>query len=431
MSAPVLAQRQVRPSRMANLLLLTIAAVVVVALIWASVSRLDTVTRGQGRVIPSMQLQRVANLEGGMVRAILVRAGERVAKGQVLVRLDSTQVRADLGRGAAGRDSIAARIARLEAELAGRPPTFAPALVRAAPTQVETERALWRARRSELEAALSAGRAKLVEGKRTLSEAEANTATRADARTYAERDLAMIAPLVSHGVEPEAEGLRADAALAQARGQEAAARAAQGRARAGVEEARADLRSVVERYRSMTGDALAQARADFASAGPSLPALSDRVARTDVRAPIAGTVNRVLVNTVGGVVRPGDPLVEIVPTEDRLVIETRVSPRDIGFIHPGQTATVKLTAYDYAVYGGLSGVVERVSPDAVVEEAAKESFYTVRVATRDRLRDGAGKTLPIVPGMIAEVDVIGQSRTVMSYLLTPLDRVRETAMRER
>ncbi len=430
-AALALAAEDRRPSRMAHLLLYTIAAFVIAAMVWAGFSHLDTVTRGQGRVVPSLQLQRVANLEGGIVRAILVHPGEAVAKGQVLVRLDPTQVSAELGRGSATRDSGAARIARLEAELARGEPRFPADLAARAPAQVETERSLWRARRIELAAALSVADAKLSGAQRALGEAEADITTRTQARLYAARDLAMIAPLVAHGVEPEAERMRAEAALAQARGQEGTATAARARAQAGVTEARAEALSIRERFRSQTVDALSQARAEFAATGPALPALADRVARTEVRAPIAGTVNRVLVATVGGIVRAGDPLVEIVPAEDALVIETRVTPRDIGFIRPGQAATVKLTAYDYAIYGGLKGRVERISPDAVVDESAKESFYTVRVVTHQLLRDAAGRPLPIVPGMIAEVDVLGRPRTVLSYLLTPLDRVRETAMRER
>lgn len=422
---------RLQPARAANLLLWVIAAFVVVAVAWAALARIDTVTRGQGRVIPSLQLQRVAHLEGGIVREILVRQGARVARGQLLILLDTTQSAADLGRGSVGRDAQAARLTRLTAEAAGLAPVFDPAVAAAAPDQVAAERALWRARRIELDAALSVARARLTQAERAEVEAASDAATRAAARGYAVRDLAMIAPLVDKGIEPLAEKLRAEAALAQAEGLARTATAARARAAAAVREAREDMRAVAERFRAQTATDLAATRAEFAGSGQALPALADRMARTRVTAPIAGTVNRVLVNTVGGIVRPGEPLVEIVPADDTLVVETRVAPKDIGFIRPGQAATIKVTAYDSAIYGNLKGTVERISPDAVVDEAARESFYMVRVRTRDMMRDASGRPLPIVPGMIAEVDVLGNPRSVLSYLLTPLERVRDSALRER
>lgn len=420
-----------RPARGADVMLWVIVAFVVVAIGWAAVARIDTVTRGAGRVVPARQLQRVAHLEGGIVTAILARAGDRVRAGQPLIRLDPVAATAELGQGAVGRDALQARLARLEAEMGGGAPAFAAGLERSAPAQVAAERTLYRARRIELEAALAAARARAAGAERALAEAGAEARARVEARDYAARDLALIEPLVAKGIEPEAEANRARSALAQARSAVDAARAAEGRARAGLAEARADARAVTERYRAGAQDALATTRGELARLGEGMPALSDRLRRTTVAAPVTGTVNRVLVETVGGVVRPGEPLVEIVPADDALVVETRVAPQDIGFIHPGQRANVRVTAYDFAVYGGLDGEVIGISPDAVVDEARGESYYLVRVRTRDSLRDAAGRPLAIVPGMVAEVDVLGRPRSVLSYLLTPLERVRSTALRER
>ena len=419
------------PTASANLLLYVIFAFVAAAIGWAALSRIDTVTRGQGRVIPSLQLQRVAHLEGGIVREILVRQGARVTKGQPLVRLDPTQSAAELGRGAAGSDASAARLIRLEAETNGTALVFPRAIEQSAPAQVAAERALYRARRVDLDASLLVATAKRAGAERQRAEADAEVAARTAARTYAERDLAMIGPLVDAGVEPRAERLRAEGAVAQARANEAAALAARGRAQAGVDEADGEARSIREKFRAAAMEARAETRGLMATARATLPALRDKLDRAELRAPIAGTVNRLLVNTVGGVVRAGEPLVEIVPLDDTLVVETRMSPRDIGFIRPGQAATIRLTAYDSAIYGGLKGTVERIGADAVTDEAAKESYYVVRVRTRGTLSDAAGRPLSIVPGMVAEVDVLGAPRSVLSYLLTPLERVKDSAFRER
>ena len=420
-----------RPPLPARLLLWAIVGFVIAFLIWASLARIDTVTRGQGRVVPSLSLQKVAHLEGGIVTEILARDGQRVAKGDVLVRLDPTAAAAELGRSAAARDASAARLARLAAEARGRPGGYEAGLAAGAPDQVAAERALAAQRRAELEAQLAVARARLAAAERGAVEARAGVAASEEAERLAAAELAIIQPLAEKGIEPQAALLRARSALEQARARTAAARAAAGRAQAGVREASHALRATTEAFRAQAAGQLAETRAQVAATGELLPALADRLARTEVRAPVAGTVQRVLVSTVGGVVRPGEPLVEIVPADDRLVIEARVAPSDIAFVHPGQRVTIRLTAYDFALYGALAGEVERISPDAVLDEARRETFYIVRVATRDMLRDSRGTVLPIQPGMVAEVDILGRPRTVLSYLLTPIERVRDTALRER
>jgi adhesin transport system membrane fusion protein len=420
-----------RPPLPARLLLWSIAAFVLAFLLWAALARIDTVTRGQGRIIPSLSLQKVAHLEGGIVSEIVAREGQRVAKGDVLVRLDRTAAAADLGRGSAARDASAARLARLAAEARGRAGGFDAGLAAGSPGQIAAERALARQRRAELDAQLSVARARLAQAERSAIEARAGVAASEEAERLAAAELAIIQPLAEKGIEPQAALLRARSALEQARARTAAARAGVGRADAGVSEAANAVRATGEAFRAGAAGELARTRGELAATGETMPALADRLERTEVRAPVAGLIQRVLVNTVGGVVRPGEPLVEIVPGDDRLVIEARIAPSDIAFVHPGQPVTIRLTAYDFALYGSLRGEVERISPDAVLDEARRESFYQVRVATRDALRDSDGRALPIQPGMVAEVDILGRPRTVLSYLLSPLERVRDTALRER
>lgn len=409
---------RLKPNRAANLLLWVIAAFVVIFVAWAALARVDEVSRAQGRVVPSRQLQVVSNLEGGIVREILVRQGQKVVAGQPLLRLDATQFSAQFTKEQEGYNALVARITRLQAEVDGTSPAFPPGLIATSPALVAAERSLHQARQSELAAALSSARSQ-------LDQAQTAVSTRAQAKSLADRELALIGPLVEKGIEPQIELLRAQSAASQAGGEYRGAQSA-------AAQAASEMRSVREQFRAQSVDDLTAAKAELAGMGRELPALQDRVTRAELKAPISGTVNRVLVATVGGVVKPGEPLVEIVPSDDALVVEARVAPADIAFVRPGQKAQVKLTAYDYSIYGALDGEVERISPDAVVtDERTGETHYLVRVRTEDRLVDAAGRPLAITPGMVAEIDLLGEKRSILSYILSPIERVGSKAMRER
>lgn len=409
---------RLEPSRAANLLLYVIAAFICLFVLWAALARVDEVSRAQGRVIPSRQLQVVSNLEGGIVRDILVRQGEKVEAGQPLLRLDATQFSAQFTKEQEGYNALVARITRLQAEVDGTTPQFPPGLVTTSPALVAAERSLFQARQSELAAALSVANSK-------LEQAQVAVATRAQAKALADRELTLIAPLVEKGIEPQIELLRAQSAASQANGEYRGAQSA-------VREAAYEAQSVRQQFRAKSVDDLTAAKAELAGMGRELPALQDRVTRTEVKAPISGTVNRVMVATVGGVVKPGEPLVEIVPSDDTLVVEAKVSPADIAFVHPNQRAQVKLTAYDYSIYGSLEGQVVRISPDAVLtDERTGETHYLVRVRTEGRLLDSNGRPLAITPGMVAEVDILGEKRSILSYILSPIQRVGGKALREK
>ncbi|WP_426170192.1 HlyD family type I secretion periplasmic adaptor subunit [Sandarakinorhabdus sp. DWP1-3-1] len=426
------AAQPLAPSRAAGLMLWTIAGLTGSLLGWAALARVDETATAMGRIIPSRQLQVVSNLEGGTVETILVRPGQRVAAGQPLLRLATTQFAAEYGRTSTSSRALAARAARLEAEIAGRAPTFPPALAADAPEVIAVERALHAARATELSAATAMATARLDQAQRALAQAEVEARARAQAARSADSEVAMIAPLVDKGIEPQIALVRARAVQDEARGGAAAAAVAVQRARAAVTEARSGLHGVRDKFRADALGELTTTRAELGGQAAMLPALQDRVRRADVRAPVAGTVNRVLVATPGGTVRAGDPLVEIVPVDDALVVEAEVRPADIAFVHPGQQATVKITAYDYTIYGALDGVVERLSPDATVDQRSGESHYTIRVRTRQPgLRAPDGSLLPIQAGMIASVDLLGRKRSVLSYLATPVARVGGNAFRDR
>jgi len=235
---------------------------------------------------------------------------------------------------------------------------------------------------------------------------------------------------VEKGIEPQIELLRARQRAGAARGDYQIAKLSADRAAGGVEEAQFEIEALKQRFRAQVVEELAAAKAELASIMEELPALQDRVVRTDVRAPIDGVVNQVLVTTVGGVVQPGQPIVELVPRDDSLLVEAYVNPADIAFLRPGQKAQVKLTAYDYNIYGALDGRLEHISADAIQNEDGV-SLYRINVRTDTNVLKGEdGEDLPIIPGMIAEVDILNGKRTVLDYLLSPLNKVREKALRE-
>src|SRR4051812_22647342 len=399
--------------------------------VWASLTELDRTVRGQGRVIPSSRLQIVSNLEGGIVQDILVHPGQLVRAGDVLIRMDPTQTGAEFGSGEATVSALMVKIARLEAEVRGREPVYPAAGDPATADQIGIEQALHGSRMANLAGLLGAGRARLSEVERSVAEAEAAYQARNSAYQQRQSEARLLRPLVERGIEPRLSLIQAESAAEIAASEREGAAATVSRTRAAVAEARSTMAQAEQEWRAQAANDLATAQAEFAARRRALPALANRVERTVLRAPLAGRINRVLVTTRGGIIRAGEPVVEIVPSEESLLIEARVKPSDIGAVRLNQHARVAITAYDRSVYGLLEGTVVSISPDAVAEERTGETFYLVRVRTSaNQLRGPDGRSVQIGAGMVAEVDLLGQKRTVLQYLLTPITRVSETALRE-
>lgn len=416
----------------ATILLWVVVALTLSLLLWAAIAQVDEVVHANGKVIPSSRLQVVSNLEGGVVSEILVRAGAKVKQGDPLIRLDATASTADFARNDTSIDALQARAARLDAEARGRSLAFPASLEQAAPALVANERALHNAQISSMETEREIARSRLLQAERAMSQAEAESAARSEALSLARREVEIMRPLVEKGVEPTMSLERAQSAERQAASARDAAVSAARRAAAARSEATSAVRNVDQRFRAQASESLAQTRGEIAAQSETLPALADRLKRTELRAPVAGVVNRVLVSTIGGSVRPGEPLVEVVPAGDTLVVEALVAPSDIAFVRIGQKASVKISAYDYSVYGTLEGKVESIAPDAVVDERTGESHFIIRVRTNETALVGeGGARLPISAGMTAEVDVLGRERTVLNYLLTPISRLRDNAFREK
>jgi membrane fusion protein, adhesin transport system len=419
--------RRFEPRTASNLLLWGILAFILLFIIWATLTQIDRTVRAQGKIVPSLRLQVISNLEGGIIADILVQSGEDVAAGAPLIRLDGTLSNAEFGSSNAASSALAVKIARLRAEVAGQTPSYPPS----DDGLVAIESALHDARMAELASLAAGARARITQAERALAEAQANYGARASAQRSAAAERDMIRPLVERGIEPQIALVQSQNAATVTANEAEAASAAISRARASLAEAHAGLNQATQDWRARAATELATAQAELGARVRTLPALSNRVDRTVIRAPVGGRINRVLVTTVGGSVSPGQPLVELVPSREALQVEALVSPKDIGSVQIGQRAKVDITAYDPAVYGALQGEVVTISPDAVLNERTGETHYVVRVRTsKSALIDRNGKRLPIGSGMVTTVNLLGDKRSVMSYILTPITRLSETAFRE-
>ncbi len=424
------AAARVRPRVASNWMLWSIAAFFLVFILWAAFAQVDRSVRALGRVVPSAQLQTVSNLEGGILSEILVSPGQTVSAGDVLVRLDPTVSGSDYGSSRIAIASLEARVARLAAEAQGTAPdwsraSFGPADI------ISTERMLYGTRLAELSSISSQGRARIAQAQQAVVQASAQLAARQSAANAAASELRMIQPLVARGLEPQMSLVRSQSAAASAASDAAAARAAIASAQASVAEAQANIRQLQQDWRARAGSELSNARAELATRREAVPALADRVSRTAVVAPMAGKVNRILLNTIGGSVTPGAPIVEIVPSRDALIVEAQVDPKDISAIRIAQPSRVTLTAFDSSIYGSFEGSVISISPDATVDERTGQSHYSVRIKTKaNGVKDQNGKALPIAPGMVADVRLLGEKRSILSYIMSPLSKVTTEAMRE-
>ena len=414
------------PKKSANWMLWIIIGFLVLAVTWAALTKVDRTVHGIGRVVPSSKMQVVSNLEGGVILEISVKPGQVVQKGDVLVRLSPTMSTSEFGSNAASIDALRAKVARLNGEVRGVQPNYAGI----SPSAVSAEQALHSARNAELSGMSSAGSARVVQAERAVGEAQSMLAARRSNLASSQQELDMLQPLAAKQIVSQVDLVRAQNAVSVAQSEVAAAQAGVARAQAGVAEARAATGQARSDWLGRSGNELVLAQAELAARESTTVALADRVDRTTIRAPMTGRVNRVLVTTVGGTVTAGMPVAEIVPTEDALYVESMVRPQDIGNVRLGQRAQVEITAYRASIFGMLQGDVTSISPDAVANEKTGESFYLVEVRTTSQLKGPDGKVLVIGPGMVANINLLGEKRSILSYLFSPITRLKENAFRE-
>lgn len=417
-------------SRASNILLLVIAVVFAALTVWAAVAEVDTVAQAPGKVIPSARVQVLQSLEGGVVQAIQVVQGQAVEAGDVLITLSPMQAGGDFQTRQQQALALGARVARLQAEADGRSPVFDAALRRDGAGYVKVESDAFEGRRAEQAAQLSMMQAQVAQRLKERDEAKIAILTAQRSLAAAREERAMLEKLVAQGLEPRIELVRIERTISEAEGREQSARVTIERLQQAIVETQSRRDSAQQQFRAQARDELTRSIAELRALEQGMPALEDRVDRTSLKAPVRGVVNRVMVNTVGGVAKPGDVLIELVPADDQLVVEAMVSPRDIGFVQPGQVARVKLTAYDYSIFGAMTGQVTQVGADAITNERG-EAFFLVRVKTDHKVVESIDRKLPVISGMQAQVDIVTGSKTVLSFLLKPLIAVRESAFRER
>jgi adhesin transport system membrane fusion protein len=398
------------------------AAGFVLFLLWASIARVDEVTRGQGRVIPSSKVQIIQSAEPSTIREILVRSGQTVSKGQLLVRLDNTSSQSELGQLETENALLGQRAARLAGEGGGAGCTGA---------SCGDEARLAEVRRSSLQSQLAALSAAVEQRRRDMGEAQATASSLESSLQLAREQVAMLQPLAAKGVVPQTELLSAQREVVDIQGRLAAARQAISRSQAAVREAGAEVSRARFDFQQEALNERSQLTTKMAVNAETIRGAEGRLARSEIRSPARGVVNDLLVNTVGGYVNAGEQIMQVVPLGDKLLVETRVTPRDIAFIKVGDPANVKVTAYDFSIYGGLKGKVVRVSADSIYDEVERQAYFTVVVETTNAFLVSNGRRLPITPGMICDVEIVTGKKSVLSYLLKPILKVSGAALTER
>nr|WP_052281884.1 HlyD family type I secretion periplasmic adaptor subunit [Kluyvera genomosp. 1] len=417
--------------RVVRITLWAILGFFIIMIAWASLAEIDEVTRGDGKAIPSSRLQKIQNLEGGIVAEVFVHEGEVVKAGAPLLRLDDTRFRSNAGESEADRFALEARIQRLTAQLADKETlTLSADILEKSPDIANGEMELFASVNKRIQGELSGLNEQLVQKKQELLDFQAKAAQYRRSLGLLQQEIGMSEPLVAKGAISRVEVLRLRRSEVETRGQLESVTLAVPRAQAAIKEIESKVNETRGRYRSDALSQLNEARTDLSKIEATGKAIDDRVNRTLVTSPVRGIVQQLMVNTIGGVIQPGNDLVEIVPLDDTLLIEAKIRPQDIAFLRPGQEAIVKFTAYDYTIYGGMKGKLEQISPDTVTDKDGK-SFYVIRLRTDKNHLGSDEKPLIIIPGMVASVDIITGKKTILAYLLKPILRARAEAFRER
>ncbi|MEC8377504.1 MAG: HlyD family type I secretion periplasmic adaptor subunit, partial [Pseudomonadota bacterium] len=407
--------------------LYSVVLVIFILVVWAYFAQIDEVAKGDGKVIPSQQLQVLQSYDGGIVQDILVREGERVSKGQVLLRVDPTRYISSLEENTTQFAALAAKVQRLSALTQGTQLRFGKKLLSQAPVIVENERKLYNSNLAELDEVAAGSDTRIMQRRQDVEEERASLSQYEDILTLSEKELAVTKPLLASGAVSEIEVLRLERQIVELKANIKKSKVAIARGLNAIEEEVIKKEESRLRLINRWSQELTEATGEMATLQQSQTSLEDVVSQAELKSPINGTVQRMLFNTVGGVITPGSAVVELVPQDDQLIVEAKVSPKDIAFIREGQSAILKFSAYDYTIYGGMSAEVKHISADAITNEK-DETYYLVRLETKEHIGNAE---LDIIPGMIVQVDILTGKKTVLNYILSPLFNVTSSALRER
>lgn len=402
------------------------AVAIAIFLIWAYFAQIDEIARGEGDVIPSGHNQMIQNLEGGIVEEILVIEGQSVEKGQVLLRIDNQKSQSSYSSNEIKAEALKAKIARLEAQIANK--NFDVDVTSS--KYMHDEKILYLQNTKQLNAKLEALNEQLSQREQELQEAHSSLKHLQTSLTLITQEVNMTEPMVAKGVKSRVEFLKLQREENEAQEHYSALKLSLPRLQSAISEMRENIKEAQYSYQVQSQEQLNEAKAELQTLLVDATALRDQVSRTLVRSPMKGIVQTLYVNTIGGVIKPADTIVEIVPSEQTLLIEVKIKPSDIAFIHYGQKAIVKFSAYDFAIYGGLEGKVVHISADTV-KDKKENVFYTVRIQTDKNFLERKEKHYKIIPGMVANVDIITGKKSVLDYILKPILKTKQYTFSER
>ena len=413
-----------------QLIVWLVALFVVIAIIWAANSEIDEVTRGTGKVIPSQQTQVVQNLEGGILGKLHVKVGDVVDKNQLLIDIDKTRFSAPFMESQVQELALKAQIARLEAEIADKKFVVPEEVKKERPEIGELELQLYTSKQHGHDAKIQILQEQYNQRRQEVTELRTKVGELSRSLGLLQKELSMTQPLISAGAVSQVEVLQLQRQVSQLRGELETTRSSIPRADSRISEAKKALEEENLSFKNEARQELNEAYVKLEGISANKTALVDRLQRTEVRSPVHGIINQIKMHTIGGTIQPGMDLIEIVPLDDTLLIEAQIKPADIAFLRPNQQATVKFTAYDFTIYGGLDADLEHISADSITDEKGN-AFYLVRLRTRQNHLGSKEHPLPIIPGMVASVDILTGKKTILSYLLKPVLRAKHTALRER
>jgi adhesin transport system membrane fusion protein len=431
---PKFSQQPDRPPRFALYVVGLVCAFLTAAVVWSAWAEVDELARAEGKVIPSSKMQIIQSAEAGVLTEILVRSGQQVKKGQQLLRLDDTNTSSSAGEVQAKVNALKVQVTRLRVETSGDltdgfkcPDDIAAS----APAVCTNEAELLNARKETLDKGKQVLLARVEQRQRELNEALSEQQRLTDSYALTSKQLELLAPLAKKGLVSQTDYITSQREASDAKGQLDAIVQSIGRLQAALSEANLQVDQADMQFRQEAQTDLTTRLAELSSAEETLRGAADRVSRTDIRSPVDGIVNNLAVNTIGGFVSPGERLIDIVPVEDTLLIEARLKPSDVAFVLPGQPANIKFSAYDFSIFGGLRGEVQNVSADSITDPDTRETYYVVQIKTGAAKLEYNGQHLPILPGMVATVEIITGKKTILQYLLKPINKARDEALRER
>ncbi len=421
------------PRRAVHLLLASLIGFLLITLLWMYFAKLDISVQAIGKVVPSRHVQTIQSLEGGILRAIAVKEGQLVKRGDLLGYVENLQFNAELGEGQQNQQAYASAIARLNAELHGGAPVFGAQLRQQAPGLVAEQRQLWQSRQSELRTALDVVRQQIKQRQEELSEARARVKSLTQVLEPARETMSIEEKLLAQGAGARADYLRARQEVSRLEGELESARINVPRMQAGLDEAHSRLAELQARHRAEGSRERTELEAKAGVVKEQITAQADRVKRRELRSPMDGIVNRLILRTEGAIAKPGETIMELVPVQDSLLIAARVKPADIAFIRPGHKAVVRISAYDSSIFGSLEGKVVRVGADVIVDEKdpRNEPYFEVYLETQRNYLGKPEERLTISPGMTADASIQTGKRTLMEYLLKPVVKTLDKSLRER